>query len=110
MDAMVVFSREREPEAVGGGVCRKVLAYNEQIMMVEVIFETGGTGSTHTHPHVQSTYVRSGRFRFDINGQSVEVAGGDSIVCPSGIPHGTVCLEAGTLIDVFTPMREDFIR
>ena len=110
MDATVVFNNERKLEELGGGVCRKVLAYNEQIMMVEVVFETGGTGSVHVHPHVQSTYVRSGRFRFDINGESVEVADGDSIVFPSGIPHGTLCLEAGTLIDVFTPMREDFVR
>lgn len=110
MDAKVVFSRERMLENLGGGVSRKVLAYNEQIMMVEVVFETGGTGSVHTHPHVQSTYVCSGRFRFEIDGENVEVSSGDSIAFPSGIPHGTVCLEAGTLIDVFTPMREDFVR
>ena len=109
MDAMVVFSKERRPEELGGGVSRKVLAYSKEIMMVEVNFEAGGTGSVHVHPHVQSTYVRSGRFRFDIDGKPVEVSCGDSIVFPSGLPHGTVCLEAGTLIDVFTPMREDFL-
>lgn len=109
MDAKVVFNQDVMLMELGGGVCRKVLAYNEQMMIVEVRFETDGVGSMHTHPHVQSTYVCSGRFRFEINGDTVEVAKGDTIVFPSGIPHGTLCLEAGTLIDVFTPMREDFL-
>lgn len=109
MDANVVFSRDAEVQEFDNGTYRKILAYNEQLMIVEVHFETNAVGSIHTHPHLQSTYVREGRFRFTIGDETVEVAAGDSIAFPSGIPHGTVCLRKGVLLDIFTPMREDFL-
>jgi quercetin dioxygenase-like cupin family protein len=87
-----------------------VLAYTPQLMIVEVNFEKGGEGSVHTHPHSQSTYVLSGRFRFNVDGEGVEVGPGDTLAFPPDIPHGTLCLEAGTLLDIFTPMREDFVQ
>ena len=95
---------------LGSGVTRRVLAHNEQLMAVEVAFETGAVGSVHTHPHTQCSYVLSGKFRYSIEEEAVEMNPGDSIVVPSGLPHGTVCVEKGVLLDVFTPMREDFIR
>lgn len=109
MEAKVVHHQEVAFTELGGGVKRRVLAYNPQQMIVEVVFEKGGIGSPHTHPHVQSTYVKSGSFRFTIDGKDVEVSAGDTIAFPPDIIHGTVCLEAGTLLDIFTPMREDFI-
>ena len=109
MKANVVFHRDVALKDLGGGVSRRVLAYSDQLMIVEVNFEVGGVGSVHTHPHCQNTYVKSGKFRFTIDGEPVEVGPGDTIAFPSNIPHGTLCLEAGTLLDIFTPMREDFI-
>lgn len=109
MKANVVFHRDVPLKDLGGGVSRRVLAYTEQLMIVEVNFEAGGVGTVHTHPHCQNTYVKSGRFRFTIDGEAVEVGPGDTIAFPSNIPHGTLCLEAGTLLDIFTPMREDFV-
>jgi len=109
MEATIVYNHEVPLSDQGGGVSRKVLAYNDQLMIVEVHFEKGGVGSMHTHPHLQSTYVQSGKFRFTIDGKDVEVAQGDTIAFPSDIPHGTVCLEAGVLLDIFNPMRKDFV-
>ncbi|MBE5782495.1 MAG: cupin domain-containing protein [Clostridiales bacterium] len=109
MEAKVVLHHEVPFTELGGGVKRRVLAYNAQQMIVEVVFEKGGVGAPHTHPHVQSTYVKSGAFRFTIDGKDVDVTAGDTIAFPPDILHGTVCLEAGTLLDIFTPMREDFI-
>lgn len=109
MELKVVKHDEVSFTDLGGGVKRRVLAYNPQQMIVEVVFEEGGVGAPHTHPHVQSTYVKSGAFRFTIDGKDVEVTAGDTIAFPPDILHGTVCLQAGTLLDIFTPMREDFI-
>ena len=105
----VVYEKDVPLRDLGGGVTRRVLAYSEGLMLVEVNFEAGGVGSVHTHPHCQNTYVVSGRFRFTIDGEAVEVSKGDTIAFPPNIPHGTLCLEAGKLIDCFAPMREDFI-
>ncbi len=109
MNAIVRKNSEVERVELGGGVSRKVLSYVEEMMIVEVTFDKGGIGAVHTHPHVQSTYVHAGRFRFTINGEPVEVSQGDTIAFPPNVPHGTECLAAGVLIDVFTPMRKDFI-
>ena len=109
MKANVVFNGTVPLRDLGGGLSRRVLAYNEQLMIVEVNFEKGGEGSMHAHPHWQNTYVKSGRFRFTIDGESVEVGPGDTLAIPSNASHGTLCLEAGTLLDIFTPMREDFL-
>lgn len=109
MKANVVYHADTVLNDLGGGVSRRVLAYTPQLMIVEVNFEKGGEGSVHTHPHSQSTYVLSGRFRFNVDGEAVEVGPGDTLAFPPDIPHGTLCLEAGTLLDIFTPMREDFV-
>ncbi len=105
----VVFNKNVPLQDLGGGVSRKVLAHNPEMMVVEVNFEKGGIGAVHTHPHMQCTYVKSGAYRFTIDGDDVLVKEGDTIAFPSNIPHGTVCLEAGTLVDIFTPQREDFL-
>ena len=110
MKANVVFHSDAPLRDLGGGVSRRVLAHTDRLMIVEVNFEAGGEGSVHTHPHCQNTYVRSGRFRFTVDGEPVEVGPGDTLAFPPDIPHGTLCLEAGTLLDIFTPMREDFVK
>ncbi len=109
MKANVVYRKDVPAQDLGGGVTRRVLAWTEQLMIVEVGFEAGSTGSVHTHPHCQNTYVKSGRFRFTIDDADVEVGPGDTIAFPADVPHGTLCLEAGTLLDVFAPMRKDFV-
>ena len=95
---------------LGGGVTRRILSYDENLMSVEVAFETGAVGAVHTHPHTQCSYVLSGKFRYSVEDEAVELCPGDSIVVPSGLPHGTVCLEKGVLLDIFTPMRADFLK
>ena len=95
---------------LGGGVERRILAYDNPLMAVEVSFETGAEGTPHTHPHTQLSYVLSGSFRYSVEDESAVLNPGDSIVVPGGLVHGTVCLEKGTLLDVFTPRREDFLK
>ncbi|MFC2822111.1 MAG: cupin domain-containing protein [Sphaerochaeta sp.] len=104
------FGKDAAFTELGGGSRRKVLAYNSHIMIAEVHFDTNGAGAVHSHPHTQCTYVDSGVFEFEIEGEKKIVKAGDSLVFASGEKHGCVCLEEGVLIDVFTPMRDDFIQ
>lgn len=92
------------------GVTRQVLADHPELMVVAFEFqEEGAEGKLHKHPHVQSTFVKSGRFEFIVDGVKNEIGPGDSFVIPSNVLHGCVCLEPGTLVDSFTPRREDFL-
>ncbi|SMX42508.1 cupin domain-containing protein [Actibacterium lipolyticum] len=95
--------------AADPGVTRQVLADSPELMVVAFVFDAGGEGKLHNHPHVQSTYVEKGRFVFTVDGVETEVGPGDSFVIPSQAMHGCRCLEAGTLIDTFTPRRDDFL-
>ena len=104
-----IHSNEMDWEQLGGGVERKVLGYDQQVMMVVVRFEKGAVGSLHHHVHRQVSYVESGRFEVEIDGKKKTLQQGDSFFVAPDLVHGVVALEAGTLIDVFTPAREDFL-
>ena len=110
MESVVVKYQDVALEQLENGVSRKVLAYLPAQMVVEVRFEQGAFGTLHAHPHTQCTYVREGEFVFSINGSDVTVREGDTIAFAPNEVHGCVCRRQGVLIDVFTPMREDFIR
>mgnify|MGYP002510821620 FL=1 len=92
------------------GVTRRVLAYSDDLMVVENTFERGAVGALHSHPHTQITYVVSGKFEFEIDGEKHVVKAGDTMLKRDGIVHGCVCLEPGILLDTFTPYREDFVQ
>ena len=104
-----VLDRDTQWESGGTGVRRKVLGHDDGLMTVRVVFETGGIGTPHTHPHVQTCYVVSGVFDVTISGVTRRLSAGDSFKVPSGALHGAVCVEAGELIDSFTPARLDFL-
>ncbi len=96
--------------STGPDVTRQVLADHPDLMLVAFTFgKKGAIGALHNHPHVQSTFVKTGRFRFSVDGVETEVGPGDSFVIPSGATHGCVCLEPGQLVDCFTPRRDDFL-
>ncbi|MEM5475466.1 cupin domain-containing protein [Pacificibacter sp. AS14] len=100
---------DAELVTVSDGLSRKVGAYNDNLMVVEVHFEAGTIAPLHHHVHEQITYVISGKFEFTVGDETYIVTAGDSLYKQSNIVHGAICLEAGTLLDVFTPHREDFL-
>ena len=99
-----------EWEVVGTGVKRKIMGYDDSLMVVKVQFETGGIGIVHQHYHSQITHIESGVFEVEINGHKKVLKANDAFQIPTNILHGVVCLQSGVLIDVFSPMREDFIK
>ena len=104
------FNSEVLGEVVDPGVTRRIMAYCDELMMCELSFDKGAVGKLHHHPHTQMTYIVSGSFEFEIGGVRKVVTAGDVLYKQPNIEHGAVCLEKGKLVDVFTPMREDFIR
>lgn len=92
------------------GIRRKVMAYNEQLMLVKVEFQKGAVGALHEHYHSQISHVESGVFEITIDGEKKVLKAGDAYYIPPHVVHGALCLEPGVLIDVFSPHREDFIK
>lgn len=92
-----------------GLLSRKMRAYGEKSMVVEVIFETGAVGAEHQHPHEQISYCLDGSFDYFVGATTYRLEQGDCVLVPGGARHGTKCLAKGRLLDVFSPPREDFL-
>jgi quercetin dioxygenase-like cupin family protein len=88
---------------------RRVVLFTDELMVVEFAFEKGGAGALHSHPHVQSSYIAEGRFEVTIDGRTETLEAGSSFIVPSNLVHGVKALEAGRLVDTFTPHRADFL-
>lgn len=97
-------------EPVAPGVVRKIMGFNNQIMMVKVHFEEGSEGYVHSHFHSQVAYVESGEFDVTVGGETQTLVAGDCFFMEPNIEHGAICRKAGVLIDVFSPVREDFLE
>ena len=99
-----------EWEQLNEGMRRQILGYDDQIMLVKIKFMTGAEGVVHSHVQSQCTYVVSGIFEFNINGINKIVKSGDGLYMEPNVLHGVKCLEAGLLIDTFSPLRSDFLK
>lgn len=104
-----VLSSQAKKENMGDGIVRQIMGYNDSLMLCRVNFEVGSIGYTHSHPHTQLAYVESGVFEFTIGDETATLNKGDCAYVPPGIEHGAVCRESGVLLDIFSPVREDFL-
>ncbi len=104
-----LFGKDIKVEQVADGLHRQIMGYNNQIMMVRVTFEEGSEGYVHDHYHSQTSYIESGEFEVNVNGVIKTLGPGDAFFIPPNVSHGAVCKKAGVLIDVFSPVREDFL-
>lgn len=91
------------------GVWLKSLVHGEATHLTEVRFVKGAVVPKHRHPHEQTGYLLSGSLRFFGEGEDATVAPGDCWNFASGVPHGAEALEDSVVIEVFSPIREDYL-
>ena len=96
------------PVAQFPGVTRRTLVSGDRLTFVEIQLEPDAEVPEHTHPHEQAGHVAAGRVRFRIGAVESELGPGSSYLIPGDVPHHLVALEDATLIEVFSPVREDF--
>ncbi len=97
-------------EDLGGGVSRQMIV-GERLMVCRLRFAPHVVTAAHEHPHEQITLVERGRVRFIIGSEERIAQAGDVLHFPSGCWHGATMLdEEVVLIDIFTPLREDFLK
>lgn len=109
MTQSFIHSRDAAWTPTEPGVRRQILGHGPDLMLVRVDFDAGAAGALHHHPHRQASYVAAGRFVVTIDDERSELGVGDCFFVTADRVHGVVAQEAGTLIDVFTPAREDFL-
>lgn len=99
---------EATPVEMLPGVVRRTLNEGAHTMLCELRMAKGSHIPAHTHPHEQTGYLASGRFRFRMGDRWVEMHAGDSWCVPGGVEHEVEVLEDTIAIDVFSPPREEY--
>lgn len=91
------------------GIEQKTLVYGEKTLMTEFLMKKGSQLPRHSHPHEQTGYLVSGHIRLSIGLEENDVMPGDSWCIPSGVEHSAEILEDSVGIEVFSPVREDYL-
>jgi quercetin dioxygenase-like cupin family protein len=91
------------------GVTRRTLNSGDRTTLVEITLLRGSTVPAHNHPHEQIGYVSSGSVRFVIAGDARDLAAGDGYLVPGGATHEVTALEDSVCVDVFSPVREEYL-
>lgn len=101
-----------EWEELGGGIKRKIVGHTDDLMFVHLCFDKGAVGAPHAHEiHDQIGYVESGSFEAEVDGVKKVLKKGDAYIAKKLAVHGAVALEENSiLLDVFSPVREDFLK
>ena len=91
------------------GIKFKTLVYGERTLFTEFRLEKGSKLPRHRHPHEQTGYLVGGRMRFSIGEETYEVEPGDSWCIPSDVEHGGEIMQDSIAIEVFSPVRKDYL-
>jgi quercetin dioxygenase-like cupin family protein len=91
------------------GIKIKTLVYGEKTLLAEFRLEADSVLPLHSHPHEQTGYLVEGRINLTIGQQMFEVQPGDSWCIPGNTEHSAQVLENSLAIEVFSPVREDYL-
>lgn len=101
--------KEADREQMNPHVVRQAL-HGQNITLARLELKKGAVVPEHHHVNEQIATVLEGRIVFYMEGQRQEVGAGESIVVPPNVPHKVEVLEDAIVYDIFSPIREDWIR
>lgn len=104
-----IVKKENSIKKVFKGVNLDSLAYGEKSIVTKMNYVKGNFASIHKHPYEQSGYVISGKYILTFDKKEYELSQGDSYSIPENIEHSFKVLEGGEVVDVFTPIRKEYL-
>ena len=103
------FTWEAVPlEVMSDLISRKVIA-GEKAMVAQVFLKKGAIVPEHSHESEQITYILEGALKFQLEGREIVVHKGEVLRIPSSVPHRAVALEDTVDLDIFSPIRTDWL-
>jgi quercetin dioxygenase-like cupin family protein len=91
------------------GVQLKTVVHGERTLMGKFKLQQGAEIPPHSHPHEQAGVLISGKLRFRIGDQTIEAQAGDCWCIPGDVPHSVAVLADAVVVEVFSPVREDYL-
>ena len=103
------FTWDSIPLEVMSSVVSRKLVTGEKAMVAQVFIKKGGVVPEHRHESEQITYILEGALKFQLEGREVVVHEGEVLHIPSNVPHRAVALEDTLDLDIFSPIRTDWL-
>jgi len=100
---------EMEKEVLSPTIARKIIS-GEKAMVSQVFLARGAVVPEHHHESEQITYILEGALQFRIDGKEIVVREGQVLRIPSFMPHAAVALEDTLDLDIFSPIRHDWLK
>jgi quercetin dioxygenase-like cupin family protein len=91
------------------GIQIKTLVYGEKTLLSEFHLAQGSLLPRHAHPQEQTGLLITGRIRLTIGSEAFEAAPGDTWCIPANVEHQAEILQDAVAIEVFAPLREDYL-
>lgn len=91
------------------GVDFEVLATGKESMVTKMLYKASDSVPFHKHPNEQNGYVITGEYKLMFDEKEYMLTNGDSYSIPANMEHSMEILIAGEVIDVFTPVRQDYL-
>lgn len=98
-----------EPRQLVEGVELTTLVHGDKTLMGQFRIAKGAAIPSHSHPHEQTGFMVSGKLRFNIAGEIAVAEPGDSWCIPGDVEHSAEALEDSVVIEIFSPVREDYL-
>jgi quercetin dioxygenase-like cupin family protein len=100
---------DMEKEVLSDTISRKIIS-GDRAMVAQVFLAKGAIVPEHHHESEQITYILEGSLQFEIEGKRIVVGKGQVLRIPSHVPHSAVALEDTLDLDIFSPIREDWLK
>jgi quercetin dioxygenase-like cupin family protein len=100
---------QMEKEVLSPTIARKIVS-GEKAMVAQVFLAKGAVVPEHHHESEQITYILEGALKFEIEGKEIVVGKGQVLLIPSNVPHRAVALEDTVDLDIFSPIRTDWLK
>ncbi len=107
---MQLFHWESMPVEQLSPTIGRQLVTGERVMMARVFLKKGAVVPAHKHESEQITFVLRGALEFEMEGRRIVVRTGEVLLIPSWVVHSAVALEDTDDLDVFSPIRQDWLR
>ena len=106
---MVTYGSDEGYRPLAAGIVMKNLVHGEGTMMVQFRLDEGSHLQRHKHPEEQTGYLIAGSLRLRVGNETYTLSPGDSWNIPSGTPHSADALADSVAVEVFAPVREDYL-
>ena len=100
---------DMDKEVLSPTIARKIIS-GEKAMVAQVFLAKGAVVPEHHHESEQITYILEGALEFEIGGTKIVVGKGQVLRIRSNVPHRAVALEDTLDLDIFSPIRHDWLK